>query len=158
MTPRAIRTPIAATLRSGRTPSAGSQTPLRPATRPRDHAEVGAGGDQHLLEQPDIADHVHRRQQLDDRVAHQLARAVPGDPAAAVDVDRPVCRRSAGPRGWVRLPAVYTAGCSSSSTVSGPAPSRPGGQRVRAADPRRSDNPRVPARTKRSGTVRSRMR
>ena len=38
VTPRATRTPMAATLRSGRNPSPGSsaatQTPLRPSTRP----------------------------------------------------------------------------------------------------------------------------
>ena len=34
VTPRATRTPIAATLRSGRVPSAATHTPLRPSTRP----------------------------------------------------------------------------------------------------------------------------
>ena len=60
--------------------------------------------------------------QPDDRVADQLAGAVEGDLAAAVDVDdRRAAGRPAARAGSVRLPAVKTGGCSSSSTVSGAA-------------------------------------
>ena len=50
-------------------------------------AEVGAGADQGLLQAAHVRDHVHRARELLDRVADQLAGAVPGDLAAAVDVD-----------------------------------------------------------------------
>jgi hypothetical protein len=59
--------------------------------------------------------------QAHDRIADELAGTVPGDLAAAVDVDdgravrRPLVRA-------VRAPAVKTASCSSSSSVSGRAP------------------------------------
>ena len=101
VTPRATRMPIAATLRSGPRSSAGTQTPLRPSTRAVASAELGAHVDQHLLDPAHVGDHVDRVGQPHDRVADQLARAVPGDLAAAVDVDhrraveRPVRRLGA---------------------------------------------------------------
>ena len=50
-------------------------------------AEVGADADHHLLELAHVADDVDRRGQPHDRVAGDLAGTVPGDLAAAVDVD-----------------------------------------------------------------------
>ena len=50
-------------------------------------AEVAAGSDQHLHEAPDVPDDIAGFGQLDDGIAHELARTVPGDLAAAVDVD-----------------------------------------------------------------------
>ena len=51
------------------------------------HAEAVAHLDQALLDAPHVVDDVDRVGQLDDRVADELAGAVPGDLAAAVDVD-----------------------------------------------------------------------
>src|SRR5439155_17661231 len=48
--------------------------------------EVGADGDQHVLDAADVGDHVDRVRQAQDRVPDELARAVPGDLAAAVHV------------------------------------------------------------------------
>jgi hypothetical protein len=61
--------------------------------------------DQRLLQPPHEVDDVERLGQRHDRVADELARPVPGDPPAAVDVDdgRAVGGRSSG---CVRLPAV----------------------------------------------------
>ena len=50
-------------------------------------AELGGRADQRLLQAAYMRDDVHRARQLQDRVADQLARAVPGDLAAAVHVD-----------------------------------------------------------------------
>lgn len=50
-------------------------------------AEVGADADHHLLDVADVADDVDGRREPDDRVAGDLSRTVPGDLAAAVDVD-----------------------------------------------------------------------
>jgi hypothetical protein len=50
-------------------------------------AELRTGADQRLLQPPYVRDHVHRARELLDRVAHQLARSVPGDLPAAVHVD-----------------------------------------------------------------------
>ena len=50
-------------------------------------AEVGAHADQRLLEAAHVVDDEHVVGQPHDRVADQLARAVEGDLAAAVDVD-----------------------------------------------------------------------
>ena len=82
---RRVRTPMAATLR-GFGPSASSQTPgYSPDAGGAGQAEVGQRVDHHLLE----AVHVGRSRGRvvghgDDRVGHQLARAVIGDVAAAV--------------------------------------------------------------------------
>ena len=58
-----------------------------PSTRLAVDAELGADLDQHALHPADVGDHVDRVGQPQDRVADELARAVPGDLAAAVDVD-----------------------------------------------------------------------
>src|SRR4051794_4533164 len=50
-------------------------------------AELRARADQGLFQAPYVRHHVHRTRELLDRVAHQLARTVPGDLAAAVHVD-----------------------------------------------------------------------
>ena len=50
-------------------------------------AEVGADLDQHPLQPADVGHHVDRVGQLQDRIADQLAGSMPGDLAAAVDVD-----------------------------------------------------------------------
>ncbi len=66
----------------GRHPHAG------PAADPAGgHAEIRAGRDQRLLDPSDVIDDVDVLRQGDDRVADQLAGAVEGDLAAAVDVD-----------------------------------------------------------------------
>ena len=60
--------------------------------------EIGEGADHRLLEAADIVHDADRLGQPDDGIADQLARAVPGDLAAAIDfdhrgaVDRPVTR------------------------------------------------------------------
>jgi hypothetical protein len=51
------------------------------------HTEPVAHVDQALLDAPHVLHDVHRLDQLEDRVADQLAGTVPGDLAAAVDVD-----------------------------------------------------------------------
>ncbi len=83
VTPRATRMPIAATLRA---PS-GVHTPLRPSTRSVGQAQLGAHVDEQPLERADVGDDVDGVGQPDQRVAGDLPRAVPGDLAAAVDVD-----------------------------------------------------------------------
>ena len=99
--------PIAAILRSGRPVRAGLQ-PDAAATRDArgGHAEVGADGDQRLLEAAHVVDDQHVVGQPHDRVADQLAGAVEGDLAAAVDLDDRACRRPGRSWGSVRLPAV----------------------------------------------------
>ena len=91
VTPRLTRMPSAAILRSGRLPVAGSsarsQTPLRPGHAGGGDAEVGADPDQRLLDPAYVVDDHDVVGQRDDRVADQLAGAVEGDRAAAVDVD-----------------------------------------------------------------------
>ena len=68
-------------------------------------AELGEHVDEDALEPAHVADHVDRLGEAQDRVADELAGTVPGDLAAAVDVDdggsvgRPFV-------GAVRLPAV----------------------------------------------------
>ncbi len=52
-----------------------------------DDAEFGADLDEHALQPPHVGDDVDRIGQPHDRVADELARPVPGDLAAAVDVD-----------------------------------------------------------------------
>ena len=84
---RATRMPMAAILRAGRALSAGTHTPERPSTRPVCQPELGAHRDQRLLKAPNIIHDIERLGEADDRVADQLAGAVPGDLAAAVGVD-----------------------------------------------------------------------
>src|SRR5215204_4642109 len=67
-----------------RNPHAAASLDLDPAGR---DAEVGANVDEHLLDPADERDDVDRIRQPDDRVAHDLPGPVPGDLAAAVDVD-----------------------------------------------------------------------
>ncbi len=85
---RDMRTPIAAIFCAPLPPPLpGTQTPERPAIWIALDAEIGAGRDQRQLEPPHVADRVDRHRQPHDRIPDQLARAVPGDPAATVDVD-----------------------------------------------------------------------
>ena len=63
-------------------PDAGAA--LDPLAR---HAELGEHVDEHALESAHVADHVDRFGEPEDRVADELARPVPGDLAAAVDID-----------------------------------------------------------------------
>lgn len=51
------------------------------------HAEVGAGGDERVLDPPHVRHDVEGHGQADDGVAHELAGTVPGDLAAAIDID-----------------------------------------------------------------------
>ena len=67
--------------------SARSHTPLRPGTRAVVTPKSRAGRDQRLLDAADVVDDLDVVGQRDDRVADQLAGAVEGDLAAAVDVD-----------------------------------------------------------------------
>ncbi len=113
-------------LRSGPRSSCGEPDAAAPGHPRGGDAELGAGVDQRLLDPADVVDDEHVVGQPHDRVADQLARAVEGDLAAAVDVDAPARRRRAAARaGSVRLPAVKTGGCSSSSTVPGPPATTP---------------------------------
>ena len=80
--------PRAAILRSGLPcPSPGSQAPLRPSTRPAGTPKSAHTPIMASSSQSDIADDVDRLVQRDDRIADKLAGAMPGDLAAAVDVD-----------------------------------------------------------------------
>ena len=123
VTPRLTRIPIAAILRSGPRSSAPQPHAAAAGDAGGGDAEVGADRDQRLLDAAYVVDDLDVVGQPNDRVADQLAGAVEGDLAAAVDVDD---RRAAGVQrplvGSVRLPAVNTGGCSSSSTVSARAP------------------------------------
>ena len=120
VTPCATRTPIAATLRSGRRGRRRAarrrcgRRPGRPSTPSSAQTSMSSA-----LEPADVGDHVDRVGQPHDRIADELARAVPGDLAAAVDVDdrgavgraapraRCACRRCrpAGARAAARCPA-----------------------------------------------------
>ena len=68
-------------------PSGPTQTPERPSTRRAGDADLGEDVDEHALETADVADDVDRLGEPEDRVAHELAGAVPRDLPAAVDVD-----------------------------------------------------------------------
>ena len=85
--PRLTRMPRAAILRSGPRSSARSQTPLRPGHAGGRDTEVAAHADQRLLDAAYVVDDLDVVGQRDDRVADELAGAVEGDLAAAVDVD-----------------------------------------------------------------------
>ena len=161
--------------RAGRGSSAGSHTPLRPSTRPASTPEVGADADQRLLDAAHVRDDVDRAGQPHDRVADELPRAVPGDLAAAVDVDAPGCRRSAaraarsGCRRCRRAGAPAAARCparcrrrprrAGRAAAARPARSRPGRRRSRPDDvaPDRAGR-RVRRRGRRRGGRRAVMR
>ena len=76
----------------------GGDLALRPPVRgraPHSRAAVdasdldpqsGAGGDQRLLEPANVLHDVDRVGERDDRVPHELAGPVPGDPSAPVDI------------------------------------------------------------------------
>ena len=92
---------MAATLRSG--PGVGGEpdagAPVDPTGAQQAH--LGDDGDQRLLQAADVVQDVQRGRERHEGIADELAGAVPGDQAAAVDVDdggavrRPV--RRAGP-------------------------------------------------------------
>src|SRR4051794_19753445 len=63
--------------------------PLDPAAG---DADLVAGPDERLLDQPYVGDDVDGVAELDDRVSHELTRAMPGDLAAPVDVDHGCAR------------------------------------------------------------------
>ena len=87
VTPRLTRMPSAAILRSG-PPVVGAQPDAAAPGHPGGgDAEVRADADQRLLDAADVVDDLDVVGQRDDRVADQLAGAVEGDLAAAVDVD-----------------------------------------------------------------------
>ncbi len=65
-------------------PQPGSAPTVDPPGR---HAERCAHADHGVLEQADIAHDVDRLVEGDDRIADELTGAVPGDLAAAVDID-----------------------------------------------------------------------
>ena len=99
------RMPMAPIFRSGRTAGPRGRRRRRgptcrcgPSIRVAVDAEVRADPDHHVLEAAHVGHDVDRLGQPDDRVAHELARAVPGDLPAAVDVDhrRPVERPLVG--------------------------------------------------------------
>jgi hypothetical protein len=73
-----------------------------------------------MLESPHVRHDVDRFAQAHDGIADELAGTVPGDLAAAVDVDTGVPSVGRSCRA-VRAPAVKTGSCSSSS-VSGRVP------------------------------------
>ncbi len=62
------------------------------------HPELGAGADHHVLEPAQVAAGVRRRSQIDDRVADELARAVEGERAAAIDLPHDASTRLHGGR------------------------------------------------------------
>ena len=75
VTPRETWTPIEPILRSS------TQTPVRPSRGPAVDALLGQRGDDRLLHRAQVGDDVV---DAHDRVAHELARAVVGQLAAAV--------------------------------------------------------------------------
>ena len=83
----ATRTPIAATLRSGRASSARTRRRCGRGPRAVATPKSAQTRDQRLLEAADVVDDVDVLGQPDDRVADELAGAVERDLAAAVDVD-----------------------------------------------------------------------
>ena len=88
VTPPCTRTPIAATLRSGPAVVRGQPDARAPVHRARPgRPMLGDHGDQRLLEAADVLDDVHRGRERHEGVADELAGTVPGDEAAAVDVD-----------------------------------------------------------------------
>ena len=93
VTPRATRMPIARDL--ARRSAVGQPHAAAALDLLGRDAEVGADVDEHAFQAAHVGDDVDRVGQPDDRVADELARSVPGDLAAAVDVDRPACRRRA---------------------------------------------------------------
>ncbi len=84
---RDTRTPIAPTLRAGPRLVRWHPHPDRPVDPAGLQPELGAHVDQRLLKAPNEIHHIERLGQPDDRIADQLAGAVPGDLAAAVGVD-----------------------------------------------------------------------
>ncbi len=73
-------------------PDGGHLAPLGPhpriaRLRPGVHPEVRQGGDERLLHLAHVGDDPLRVLEADDGVADELARAVVGDVAAAVDVE-----------------------------------------------------------------------
>ena len=112
---------MAAILRSGRVRVGREPDPGPAADPPGGQPELGAERDQRLLDPAYVVDDADRLGQPDDRVADELARAVPGDLAAAVDLDH----RGAVGRAFVRFGALARGvdeACSSMSTVSGRTP------------------------------------
>ncbi len=87
VTPRLTRMPIAATLRSGPAVVGAQPDPAAAGDPGGGDAEVGADLDQRLLDAAYVVDDLDVVGQPDDGVADQLAGAVEGDLAAAVDVD-----------------------------------------------------------------------
>ena len=104
---RATRMPIAAILRAGRPPPAGHPHPGA-AVDPAGLAGPAPAhtADQRFLKAPNEIHHIQRLGQPDDRIADQLAGAVPGDLAAAVGVDDGRAVDTGRSCGSVRLPAV----------------------------------------------------
>ena len=104
VTPRLTRMPDRGDL-ALRAAVVGAQPDAAAAGDPRGgDAEVGADRDQRLLDPADVVDDLDVVGERDDRVADQLAGAVEGDLAAAVDVDD---RRAAGvERPLVRVGAL----------------------------------------------------
>ena len=90
----------------------------RPALR--GDAELGADVDQHALHAADVGDDVDRVGQPHDRVADELPGAVPGDLAAAVDVDDRACRRRAAPRPRCACRRCRPAGARAAGRCPGP--------------------------------------
>jgi len=86
MTPLDTRRPMAATLGSGR-PQRRTHTPLRPLDPLAGDAELGEHVEQQLLHAAHESHHIDGVSQPHDRVADELPGPVPGDLAAAVDVD-----------------------------------------------------------------------
>ena len=87
VTPRLTRMPRAAILRSGPF-VVGAQPHAAAARHPRGlDPEVATDADQGLLHPAYVVDHLDVVRESDDGVADQLAGAVEGDQAAAVDVD-----------------------------------------------------------------------
>ena len=94
VTPCETWTPMAAIFFSGCCRRRCVQTPVQLADALRHHAEVAAGADEDLFEQADVVDRAEVRAffagevaaQIDDRIADELAGAVVGDVAAAIDL------------------------------------------------------------------------
>ena len=147
--------PIAAILRAGRPSPPGTHTPDRPSTRPVLQPERGAHRDQRILKAANEIHHVERLGQPDDRIADQLAGAVPGDLAAAVGVDHRACRRPGARAVRCACPRCRPADARAAAGCRGRR--RRGRRRARAAAARPRCSRRCPAGARRAGATADRI-
>ena len=137
--------------RRRRAPTPRSGRRRVPVARP----EAGAHRDQRFLKAPNEFHHVERLGQADDRIADQLAGAVPGDLAAAVGVDDGGARRPAARAARCACPRCRPADARAAAGCRGRR--RRGRRPARAAAARPSGSRRCPSRRTSIGVVADRI-